>query len=55
MTTHFITCEIEAQSTPQALKEKVEKTLAEHGTPLRWAITKANGQTMQVEAVVTKG
>jgi hypothetical protein len=54
MTTHFITCEVTPESTPQAIKEKVEKTLAQHGQPLRWAITEANGQTLKVEAVITK-
>ncbi|MBE9177333.1 hypothetical protein IQ268_01935 [Oculatella sp. LEGE 06141] len=54
MTTHFITAEIELQSSPRALEEAIIQTLQQQGEPLRWAITAIDSerQTAQVEAVV---
>jgi hypothetical protein len=56
MTTHFITAEIELQSTPIKLQQEIESQLEQKGKPLRWAITKVNKeqQTATVEAILTK-
>ena len=56
MTTHFITAEINLQSTPVKLKQEIEAELAKRGEPLRWAITEVDReqQTAVVEAIVTK-
>jgi len=55
MTTHFITAEVDLQSTPIKLKKEIEKQLQKEGEPLRWAITNVDTQTQkaQVEAIVT--
>lgn len=56
MTTHFITAEIDLQSTPLKLQQQIESELKKEGEPLRWAITQVNKekQTATVEAIVTK-
>lgn len=56
MTTHFITAEINLQSTPIKLQQEIESQLEQEGKPLRWAVTKINKeqQTAIVEAIVTK-
>lgn len=56
MTTHFITAEINLQSTPVKLKQEIEAELTKRGEPLRWAVTKVDReqQTAVVEAIVTK-
>ena len=56
MTTHFISAEINLQSTPVKLKQEIEAELAKSGEPLRWAVTKVDReqQTALVEAIVTK-
>ena len=43
------------QSGPRALRLAVEQVLAGHGQPLRWAITRAGGSSVYVEAVVLEG
>ncbi len=57
MTTHFITAEIDLQATPNELQQAIEAELAQHGEPLRWAVTQVEPetQTAQVEAIVTTG
>lgn len=56
MTTHFITAEIELESTPAQLHKAIEEKLQQHGEPLRWAVTSvdASQQTAVIEAVVTQ-
>jgi hypothetical protein len=56
MTTHFITAEIDLQSTPLKLQQQIESELKKEGEPLRWAITQVDKekQTATVEAIVTK-
>lgn len=64
MTTHFITAEVEINENQDAIAKNliadVEQQLAQHGQPLRWAITEVNTeastgkQTATVEAVVTR-
>jgi hypothetical protein len=55
MTTHFITAEIDLNSTAVDLREAIEAELETRGEPLRWAITAVNPETNTavVEAVVT--
>ncbi len=55
MTIHFIEAEIDLHSAPLSLNQKVEEVLADHGEPLRWALTRVDSQTQTVhlEAVVT--
>lgn len=55
MTTHFITAEIELESTPAQLHQAIEEKLQQHGEPLRWAVTSVDveQQKATVEAVVT--
>jgi len=56
MTTHFITAEIDLQTTPAQLNQEIESKLEQEGKPLRWAVTKVDKdrQTATVEAIVTK-
>ena len=56
MTTHFITAEIDLQSTPVKLQQEIESQLKKEGEPLRWAVTKVDRdkQKATVEAIVTK-
>jgi hypothetical protein len=56
MTTHFITAEIDLQSTPLKLQQQIESELKKEGKPLRWAITQVDKekQTATVEAIVTQ-
>jgi hypothetical protein len=56
MTTHFITAEIDLQSTPLKLQQQIESELKKEGEPLRWAITQVDKekQTATVEAIVTQ-
>lgn len=55
MTTHFITAEIQLESTPAQLHKAIEEKLQQHGEPLRWAVTSVDveQQKATVEAVVT--
>jgi len=55
MTTHFIAAELDLQETPLQLKRAIEAELAQHGEPLRWAVTRVDAATQKVavEAVVT--
>ena len=55
MTTHFITAEIDLQSTPTQLNQEIESRLEQEGKPLRWAVTEVDKeqQTATVEAIVT--
>lgn len=55
MTTHFISAEIDLQSSPVELNREIQKELEKHGEPLRWAITDVDTdrQTASVEAIVT--
>ncbi|OKH24124.1 hypothetical protein NIES593_08170 [Hydrococcus rivularis NIES-593] len=55
MTTHFISAEIDLQDNPIKLQKAVEEELKKRGEPLRWAITRVDGekQKAQVEAIVT--
>lgn len=54
MTTHFITAEIDLQSTPTELQQSIEAELKKQGEPLRWAITSVDDEEQKatVEAVV---
>jgi hypothetical protein len=56
MTTHFISAEIDLQSTPTELQQAIETELKKQGEPLRWAVTEVDveKQKAQVEAVITK-
>ncbi len=56
MTTHFITAEIDLQSTPLKLQQQIESELKKEGKPLRWAITQVDKekQIATVEAIVTQ-
>jgi hypothetical protein len=55
MTTHFITAEIDLQTTATELQAAIEAELKKQGEPLRWAITSVDtaNQKAIVEAVVT--
>jgi len=55
MTTHFITVEIELESSVN-LADRIELLLAEQGEPLRWAITSVDvvKRMAYIEAVVTR-
>ncbi len=55
LATHFITIDISLGAAGEDLVAEIEAALAEHGEPLRWAITQVNAaiQTATVEAVVT--
>lgn len=55
MTTHFITAEIDLQSSPVQLQQEIEAELQKRGEPLRWAVTQVDKerQKAQVEAIVT--
>lgn len=55
MTTHFITAEIDLQSSPVQLQQEIEAELQKRGEPLRWAVTQVDQerQKAQVEAIVT--
>jgi hypothetical protein len=56
MTTHFISAEIDLQSTPTELQQAIETELKKQGEPLRWAVTEVDTekQKAKVEAVITK-
>jgi hypothetical protein len=56
MTTHFISAEIDLQSTPTELQQAIETELKKQGEPLRWAVTEVDveKQKAKVEAVITK-
>lgn len=55
MTTHFISAEIDLQSSPVELNQEIKKELEKHGESLRWAVTNVDTerQTVSVEAIVT--
>ncbi len=55
MTTHFITVEIELESSVN-LADRIELLLAEQGEPLRWAIASVDvvKRMAYIEAVVTR-
>lgn len=50
MKLHPLTLDLERQ--PGPLRAQVEAALGAHGRPLRWAITAASAERLQVEAVV---
>jgi len=54
MTTHFISAEFDANESPKQLQREIEAELEKRGEPLRWAVTDANPDKVQVEAVVTR-
>jgi hypothetical protein len=56
MTTHFISAEIDLQSTPTELQQAIETELKKQGEALRWAVTEVDveKQKAKVEAVITK-
>jgi hypothetical protein len=56
MTTHFISAEVDLQSTPTELEKVITAELQKQGEPLRWAITSVDtkSQKATVEAVVTR-
>jgi hypothetical protein len=56
MTTHFISAEIDLQSTPTELQQAIETELKKQGEPLRWAVTEVDleKQKAKIEAVITK-
>ena len=54
MTTDFITIELAIQSSVRELHQTIEQELRIFGEPLRWAITRVNSQTVEIEAVVTR-
>jgi hypothetical protein len=55
MTTHFITAEVDLQTSPQELHRAIEAELQKRGEPLRWAITAVDRERQKatIEAVVT--
>ena len=55
MNTHFISIEVNLQSSPIKMQSAIEAELRRHGEPLRWAVTSvnANQQKAQIEAIVT--
>ena len=55
MNTHFISIEVNLQSSPIEMQSEIEAELRRHGEPLRWAVTSvnANQQKAQIEAIVT--
>lgn len=55
MTTHFITAEIDLQSSPVKLQKEIEAELEKQGKPLRWAVTNVDKEQQKatVEAFVT--
>ncbi len=55
LSTHFITIDVSLGAAGEDLVGVIEAALAEHGEPLRWAITQVSSaiQTATVEAVVT--
>jgi hypothetical protein len=53
MTTHFITAEIDLESSPAALNAAIQSELQNRGEPLRWAITAVEEGKATLEAVVT--
>lgn len=55
MNTHFISIEVDLQSSPIEMQSAIEAELRKHGEPLRWAVTSvnANQQKAQIEAIVT--
>ncbi|CCH65195.1 hypothetical protein RINTHM_7320 [Richelia intracellularis HM01] len=55
MTTHFITTEVDLQTTPMELEQAITTSLIKQGEPLRWAITSIDIQKAKatIEAVVT--
>lgn len=55
LATHFVTITIPLPQASEDWVTLIESTLAEHGDPLRWAITQVDPahQTATVEAVVT--
>jgi hypothetical protein len=53
MTTHFITAEIDLESSPAALNVAIQSELQSRGEPLRWAITAVEEGIATLEAVVT--
>ncbi len=55
MNTHFISIEVDLQSSPLEMQSAIEAELREHGEPLRWAVTSVNAsqQKAQIEAIVT--
>ncbi len=56
MNTHFVSIEVNLQSSPIEMQSAIEAELRKHGEPLRWAVTgvNANQQKAQVEAIVTR-
>lgn len=55
MTTHFITAEIDLQSSPLELQQKITEELQKQGEPLRWAVTRVDQerQNAHIEAIIT--
>ncbi|HEY9846747.1 MAG TPA: hypothetical protein V6D03_11190 [Candidatus Caenarcaniphilales bacterium] len=53
MTTHFITAEVELQTSPMKTHQAIEAELQKQGEPLRWAVTHVDANKAHVEAVVT--
>ena len=54
MTTHFISAEIDLEST-QELQQAIKTELQKRGEPLRWAVTNVDRERgkVQLEAIVT--
>lgn len=54
MTTHFISAEIELETTPSEVQQAIAAELQKQGEVLRWAVTAVDpeAQTAHVEAVV---
>lgn len=55
MTTHFITAEVDLESSPAKLQQAIEAELEKRGEPLRFSVASVDKerQTARVEAVVT--
>ncbi|MBD1822008.1 hypothetical protein H6F51_05785 [Cyanobacteria bacterium FACHB-DQ100] len=54
MITDFITIELTLPGSVGELHHSIEQQLRAFGEPLRWAITRVNSQTVEIEAVVTR-
>ncbi|MCU0552086.1 MAG: hypothetical protein MUC48_22345 [Leptolyngbya sp. Prado105] len=52
MTTEFITLDLPLAPVRE-LHQLIEQELRQFGEPLRWAITRIDSQTVEIEAVVT--
>ncbi|MDG2989806.1 hypothetical protein L3556_02470 [Candidatus Synechococcus calcipolaris G9] len=52
LTTQFVCLRLPLERPPLALQKTIVQALEEYGTPLRWAITRIEGDQVVIEAVV---